>query len=503
MRVSTLVIVMAMIFSISGLAQPVLTPRNIALGGGGSTYITDYNANFYNPANLLIRDRNSSFDIGFFITGTYYNGVLNSTNLETQTQNFENNLRQYKAGSYGITPDERLQVLEDHFKRDRLTSIHQSRLESTLLGLRWRKSNKAFSLAIRTRTASSFEIGRGWYSNEPVETEAGDVLSQTLKHRYLTLNEVSFGYAESIQHLNGMSSRLDNFIVGIAPKLVLGGPYQNASWINNYTSSSGSIQQNERFEYNSSGGFSNATSAYLAGMLPQQAIANNIQPLEEEIFNIKGIGAGLDVGFTYLITLGSDLSTLNVDEQETQKSLRLSFSITDIGFVSYQEDGLVYNSQADTTTVPAFPGQQENVFVGAPGQFISFVDQTDYTNPLTKFASSSEPFTMLLPTALHGGILFEVNRLKLMGDISIGLTNTAFTTTKLTTSLGIEIRPLKFLPLRAGTQLAPQLPGFLSLGTAIETKYWDLSVATQLSTRSITTNTALTGITVAALQFHL
>ena len=494
---------MALVFSISGLAQPVLTPRNIALGGGGSTYITDYNANFYNPANLLIRDRNSSFDIGLLITGTYYNGVLNSTNLETQTQNFENNLRQYNAGSYAINPDQRSQILEDHFKRDRLTSIHQSRLESTLLGMRWRKNNRAFSFAVRTRTASSFEIGRGWYSNEPVETETGDVLSQTLKHRYLTLNEISFGYAESVKHLNGMSSRLDNFIVGIAPKLVLGGPYQNASWVNNYTSSSGSIQQSERFEFSSTGGFSDATSAYLNGTPVQEAIANNIQPLEEEIFNVKGIGAGLDLGFTYLITLGSDLSTLNVDEQETQKSLRLSFSITDIGFVSYNEGGLVYNTQTDTNTVVTFPGQLDNAFVGAPGQFLSFADQTDYTNPLTKFTSSTEPFTMLLPTAIHGGILFELNRLKLMGDISIGLANTAFTTTKLTTSLGIEIRPLKFLPLRAGTQLAPQLPGFLSLGTAFETRYWDLSIATQLSTRSITTNTALTGITVAALQFHL
>ncbi|MEQ9265153.1 MAG: hypothetical protein RLN81_08035, partial [Balneolaceae bacterium] len=86
--------------------------------------------------------------------------------------------------------------------------------------------------------------------------------------------------------------------------------------------------------------------------------------------------------------------------------------------------------------------------------------------------------------------------------LSIGLTNNAFNSTKLIASAGVELRPLKFLPLRAGAQLATELPSFLSFGTAIETSVWDLSIATQFVSRTFDSNPTLTGVTVAALQFH-
>ena len=89
-----------------------------------------------------------------------------------------------------------------------------------------------------------------------------------------------------------------------------------------------------------------------------------------------------------------------------------------------------------------------------------------------------------------------------MGDLSLGITNNAFNSTKLVASAGVEIRPLKFLPIRAGTQLATELPNYFSFGTAIETKIWDLSVATQFVSRTFNENPTLSGVTVAALQFH-
>ncbi|GAB5409271.1 MAG: hypothetical protein BalsKO_16360 [Balneolaceae bacterium] len=89
-----------------------------------------------------------------------------------------------------------------------------------------------------------------------------------------------------------------------------------------------------------------------------------------------------------------------------------------------------------------------------------------------------------------------------MGDLSVGLTNNAFNSTKLVASVGVELRPFKFLPLRAGTQLATELPSYFSFGTAIETKLWDLSIATQFVSRTFSDNPTITGVTVAVLQFH-
>ena len=90
----------------------------------------------------------------------------------------------------------------------------------------------------------------------------------------------------------------------------------------------------------------------------------------------------------------------------------------------------------------------------------------------------------------------------MMGDLSLGLRNNAFNSTKLVASVGIEVRPLTFLPLRAGTQLATELPNYFSFGMAIETKILDISIATQFVSKTFNENPTLSGATVAALQFH-
>ncbi len=501
MRRTLFAIVWVLLCGINSYAQPVLTPRNVALGGGGSTYITDYNANFYNPANLLIQDRKRNVDFGLLITGTYFNAVQNFSNLDQQRANLEDYLSAFTPGNYSISPTERTSIVEDNYIRGRTTSLHQTRLDLTYLGFKWRNEDKAYSLAIRNRISSSFEVGRGWYSLDQQNIEGTSSLNRTLNHRYQSLYEISFGYAESFRFFSDMTPRLDEFNFGIAPKLVLGGAYQNANWNNVYLDNgSGTVNSVQEFDYAASGNFGKATQDYLGGTPAQTALVNNIT---DEIFNPYGIGAGIDIGFTYLITIGSDLSTINENQQQTNKSLRLSFSITDIGFVHYNENGIRLNSSIDTSTVANFPTNLANdAFVGAPGQFLDFTDQFGATNPFQSAQREDGSFSVLLPTAIHAGALIELNRLKLMGDLSIGLTNSAFNSTKLVASAGVEIRPFKFLPLRAGTQLATELPSYFSFGTAIETKLWDLSIATQFVSKTFSDNPTITGVTVAALQFH-
>ncbi len=501
MKKTLLAIVWALLCGLYSYAQPVLTPRNVALGGGGSTYITDYNANFYNPANLMIQDRRRNVDFGLLITGTYFNAVQNFTDLNQQRTNLENYITAFDAGSYSITPAERNEILEENYVRDRTTSLHQTRLDVTLLGFKWRNDERAYSIAIRNRISSSFEVGKGWYSDEIQDINGETGINRTLNHRYQSLYEISIGFAESFRFFSDMTPRLDEFNFGIAPKLVLGGAFQDAGWDNRYIDlGSGQISNVRKFDYRASGNFGAATQQYLAGTPAQTALANNIT---DEIFSPYGIGAGLDIGFTYLITIGSDLSTINENEQQTNKSLRLSFSITDIGFVNYYDDGITISSDLDTVSVSNYPTSQVNdAFVGAPGQFLDFTDQYGLTNPFTSNSSKEGNFAALLPTAVHAGALFEINRIKLMGDLSIGLTDNAFNSTKILASVGVEIRPLKFLPLRAGTQLATELPSYFSFGAAIETKLWDISLATQFVSRSFDENPTITGVTAAVFQFH-
>ena len=499
LKQASLLLVMVLCGLYTTQAQPVLTPQNVALGGGGSTYITDYNANFYNPANLFISDRIRNFDLGVAITGTYFNGVQNFSDVNQQRLNLEDYIYAYQPGSYDISDAERSEIISDNYLRERTTSLHQTRLDATLLGLKFRNEKRAYSFAIRNRISSSFEVGRGWYSSTPQQDGSEVLLDRTLIHRYQSLYEFSFGLAESFNFFTDMTSRLDEFSIGIAPKLVLAGAYQQAEWRNKYVrGQNDQYQQIQEFNYAASGNFEAATEQYRAGIAAEAALTNNIN---NNLFDVQGVGAGMDIGFTYLITLGSDLSTI-AENQRTQKSLRISFSITDIGFVSYNSQVTELGIAANTISANLPDTASGEVFVGAPGQFIKFVDAYSSTNPFATATPTDGGKYVMLPTSLHGGVMLELNRIKLMGDLSIGLTNNAFNSTKLVAAAGIEIRPLPFMPLRAGTQLATELPSFFSFGTAIETKIWDLSIATQFVSRTFKDNPTLTGVTVAALQFH-
>ena len=141
------------------------------------------------------------------------------------------------------------------------------------------------------------------------------------------------------------------------------------------------------------------------------------------------------------------------------------------------------------------------VFEGSPGSFITFLDTNNQSDIIRGASREEESFSNLLPMALHGGVLLEINRLKLSGDLNWGLTNNAFNTRRLLSHFGIELRPLPFLPLRAGTRLALNRPTLFSFGTAIEARRFELSIATQFSNRDLS-DRILSGIAVTALSFN-
>ncbi|MEX0721866.1 MAG: DUF5723 family protein [Balneolaceae bacterium] len=504
MRTLLILLLLLCLFEPLSMAQTVITPRNMALGGGGSTYITDYNTNFYNPANLMIQDKIGSFDVGVMAGGFYFDAVQNHSNPERQFENAQNHLKQYNPGSYSISDLERVELLDDNYLNNSNRSNNRTRYDATLLGMKWKTENRALSLAFRTRTSSSYSVGRGWYSQAFQQEDGREFLDRTLIHRYQSLHEISFGYAESFQFLTNLTSRLDNFVIGIAPKLVFGGSYQDAVWDNIYyqNAETNENQRVQSFSFAATGDFGLATSSYLdENISAENAVSRGFQNDE---FTLNGVGAGLDIGVTYLLTFGSDLSAVHPGKQPTQKSVRFSFSMTDIGFVSYSKNDISLNIFTDTTNASSIPASVSNeAFIGAKGQYLNFIETFgEEENPFRLASRDKSGFSILLPMALHGGALLEINRIKLMGDVSVGLTNNAFNSTTLVSSFGIELRPFVFLPLRAGTQFEAQRPSFLSLGTAIETKHWDLSVAAQFTPESLISEIALSGISLATLQFH-
>lgn len=485
-------------------AQPVLTPRNMALGGGGSTYITDYNANFYNPANLMIQDREGTFVFGIGAGAVYLDAALGRSGIKDQWRNIQDHIRIYTPGQYQFDTGDRTEILDSNYPGNSTLSDNSLRYDATLVGLKWLRNDQAFSLALRTRTSSNYRVGKGWYSSSYGQSNNNGVpiRDRSLIHRFQSLHEISFGYAESFQFLTGLTPRLDNFVIGIAPKLVLGGGYKNAVWNNIYEQQSGGngFTRFDNFTYNAAGDFGNVTSSVQRGIALNNAVQTSFSNTP---FDISGLGAGLDIGVTYLLTLGSDLSAINRDQQPTNRSLRLSFSMTDIGFISYRNNSISFRSPNDTTFYDSSTGELSTInFIGARGQFTNFIQEFGEDDPFDSANQEQETFSTLLPMALHGGAMLEVDRLKLMGDVSVGLTNNAFNSTTVTSSFGIEIRPLLFMPLRGGIQFRGQKPEFFSVGTAIESRHWVFSVSGILNPESLGKQAIIKGAAVSALQFY-
>lgn len=484
-------------------AQPVFSPKNMALGGGGSTYITNYNANFYNPANLMIQDREGTFSFAIASGGFRLGAVQNYPSVEEQFDNASIYLEPYKSGIPKLSNFSHAEIIDDNYPGNTTLSDHTTRYDLTLFGLKWISKSHSVSVAVRTRSASTYRVGKGWHTNSFEELSGGSLVrNRSLIHRQQTLHEISIGYAESFEFLTGLTPRLDNFVIGIAPKLVLGGSYQNASWDNQYIRKpSGYINHVESFSYVAAGSFGEAAYQHLNGV--NLDVANN-QAFKSDLFDINGYGAGLDIGVTYLLTLGSDLSAIRTELQPTKRSLRLSFSMTDIGFISYNNDEISLSSAADTSYNVSNPNNlPQELFVGLDGQYLQYLENFGSQNPFTNSSVDDiNTFTTLLPMALHGGAMLQLNRIKMMGDVSVGLTNNAFNSTKVISAFGMEIRPFQFLPLRGGIQFKAARPHFLSVGTAIETRYWDLSVAAQFTPNSLISQPKIMGIGAATLQFH-
>lgn len=487
-------------------AQPVLGAQNTALGGGGTAYLTGTEATFWNPANLSIRDQINLFHIGLGHAGILNEPVLSSDAANDQFLNFTDVYDPYQSSVAQISEVQRETILDNNYPANKLSSQHQTRADVILGGILWQRNGAAFSLAARARFASRIEVGRGWYSDEFIESGDEEVRDFTLHQQRNYLYELSFGYARKFTFINGLFSNLNKLHVGIAPKLVLAGPNLDMNYEGRYIRVEDGSNEvyAQHFNYSSSGSFSQATQEYRSGGNPQQAVQNNFN--RQPSLDNSGYGAGFDFGLTYLIPLGDDLSTIadNPEESVVTKSLRIAFSVNDIGIVRYNDNPLQLSMPKDTVSETQ-QAPSETMFIGAAGQYLHYFDSA--SNLSTPFLESSvsdkNSHTTLLPTSVNTGILLEIPQIKLMGDLTLGLNNTAFTTTKLVAHLGLETRPIQKIPIRFGTRLAAGKPTRLGTGIGFETAYWDFNIGGQILLRSQTFTSEVAGGAFAGIQLHL
>jgi hypothetical protein len=492
--------------AISLQAQPVINAQNTALGGGGTAYLTGNEALFWNPANLAVNDRAGTIHINLGETGILYEPVLSSDAAGDQFFNFTDSYFPHEPGAVDITPTQRQTIINENYPRSRLVAQHQTRTDIILGGISWYRGDETFSIAARGRYSSRIEVGRGWYSDDYIERRDQQIRDFTLDQHISKNLEIALGYGREFTFLEGLFSRLSKLYVGISPKFIIAGPSFSATYRGRQQPSGEGAQAQyvTEFSYQSSGEYSRMTSDYLASGNPQAAINSNLN--KKFNFEPTGYGTAFDFGLTYLIPIGSDLNIIEDDSEKSVvgKSLRIALSFNDIGMIRYTEQPLSFSVAKDTMQVGE-EAPKQSMFIGSGGQYLTYFDKaSEIPNPFNRTRNPGKnAFSAPTSASLNGGIMLDLERVKFMGDLTLGLNNTALTDTKLAMHLGMEVRPISEIPLRMGTRLAAGLPAHMGIGTGYESRYWDFNIGTQIIFRSHTFTTEFVGGAFAGIQLHL
>jgi hypothetical protein len=335
----------------------ILTPKNLGLGGGGTAYITGPEALFVNPANLRIREKKYGIRFSFLSGGFYYDELYPESFGFDRFNRFLD-INQYNSNEVAprpLTNDISDDLIEGNFGERQQTKTVIHRGDMYWFGIKWNRPERTYAISARTRLANKFEVGRGLFTTSSFDEGTSISRNQFFSHTTQVLHEISFGFGESFTFLNGQHPGLSEFIIGIAPKVVIPGSYQDVEYDRDFElePTGGSWESTRAFRQVSAGVFTkNAESIFNS----PGALAGNVMPtLLSDILQPRGIGFGLDAGITYMMTLGDDLSVLRNENNPTEKSLRLSLSITDLGFILYKSDALRFESEPEEIVLQDSP----------------------------------------------------------------------------------------------------------------------------------------------------
>lgn len=475
----------------------------MGLGGGGTSYSTGYEALFINPANLQIRERDYRVQFGFAQVGAQFTSPLFISHEFDRLKTFSKGLKGFNPGINQITDEERASLINRNYSDDVSSADFLSQGEVYWFGIKWISEKRSYAIALRSRFASRSTVGRGFFDSAPVEVDGSQIFDRSLNHKYQSLHELSFGYSDSFSLLSGLFPQMAEFVLGVAPKIVVSGAFQTVDHINRYERESDTElwTRTTDFSHQSSGAYSVAAESFM-----NRGVAD-IETMtafdDYNLFRPSGIGVGIDFGLTYLITFGDDFSQIRRTDETTDKSLRLSLSITDLGAIHYFEDPLTVNLPEEEQFAFLPDNLSNSYFSGTPGEYLFFLDQ-DGNHPLRDVERRSRGvYQKILPTAFNAGTLIQINRIKVMGDFKLGLNDDAFITPKFASYLGLELRPLSFLPLRAGMRIATDTMDYFTLGAGINTKFFDINSGVKLRTDTENTPFEVAAASFVALKFYV
>ena len=487
-----------------------LTHQNMGLGGGGTAYVDTYHANFVNPANLMLENhRRPPVSIGV-AGGLYTQAGGNLMNISIYNEYLTTNR---------VIEGEVAEGMLDKWFGVPSAGIRSVSAEVGFIpvAVSYRSENAAYSIASRARVLASSSYSRGFADlffrglNSDVFADGGDV---STNQEFVAFHEVSVGYSRTVMEWDdfygiGRNARL---YVGAAPKILFAQAYSRVNLgsvltIHEATETEGSfINHNFNYSIDAVGELSNQLSNYQR----QRDIGNN-PPIEDfveinssDFSSVKGTSLGLDLGVTLVMDI-DHLDYFDFGMFRGDKKLILGASLTDFGALNFKRDARTV-SAADDFTWRGFTYDRELIaseFDGDTNKYFESVLKdsigTDiYANISTEDKSG---FRVGLPTMMNFGSHLLLGRFGLMLDVGKGFVERGNNSNRMHMTIGAEYRFFDFLPLRTGVRMGGYSSRSYHIGTGLEFRNFEFSVAIA-STNSSEKNGGSLGFAWSGLAVH-
>lgn len=458
------------------------TATNIGLGGGGTAYVDSYDANFLNPANIMLRnDRKTKISFGLLGISVSAGGPL--ANIGTYNE--------YLTKGLTLTSDVSAEMLDTWFGNDPEVSRNVGiDLSITELGVAYQRSNWAASLAVRSRVLSNIGVSRGlpevfFHGLDPAVFGSGRAVNMNMD--VVAFTEVSLGYARHVTDLFGAK-----IFAGVAPKILMGHNTQRLDFKSTITANNGNFRHDYDYTIQTLGAMAEGMDQYIidrnntpAGQEAPE-IGDYIEFDAADFAGVQTTGFGLDIGATAI--LNADFIPIpKWGPFRGDRQLTIGLSITDIGKLNFNDASQFSNR--DFVLYDGFDYDTDLIDEQFDGDFGSyaesvFKDSIGVERYMDFNKDESANVSRAMPTTLNLGTHLKMGRFGLMVDVGTGFNNAGVNSKRAYLALGTEYKLFGFWPLRMGMRTGGYSNATYHFGTGLEFRNFEFSFGAASSTSS-------------------
>jgi hypothetical protein len=456
--------------------------RSLGMGGTGTAFISGYQANTVNPANLLLMDGQPSLSLGI-LGGLRISG--GGSLLKTDV--YETYLTTGKTITGTVASD----MLNEMFGSNSLNTNYVGfGVDVTSLGVGLRRNKWAYGATFRTRVKGRTDISRGLtelaiYGLDPQHFSEPTPVNFDVEGN--AFHELSIAVARQVIQLDHfLGFRNIRVLAGASPKLLLGTHLSSIDFNSDFKMKGDSLV-NHKFSYTlqTTGGTAESLKEYARDRqndaLGDKSLGDYLQdPSGSDFYGLQGFGYGIDLGATVEMDIPS--IGLGFFNRADVKKLRVSLALTDLGSVVYNKQVGEFKASGELNWegLDVNEDDLDQNYDGKLGDYAEHVlvdsllegKYTDFTT--TDVSSLSSP----LPARATLGAQLQLDRFSFATDIGMGFNEIGMNSQKLNIALGTEYKFFGFLPVRLGLRTGGELSTRYSAGTGLDFKHftWDFGV---------------------------